>query len=175
MSRGVIAVRWVRLGRCGTSTEAPEEAHITGSNTTLCNWRSLARFDASTLPGTGRCPGRGVYSIFMHGRSRMTTDPCIPTMPGGSTSGFHQPDRLRVCQARSAVRCSASRMKDKLHPTETVMRRASAPCAYFLAYGWRNTLFSCAATFRDSDRRGLYVTASWMPHNNLKGHPTLQW
>ena len=27
----------------------------------------------------------------MHGRSRMTIDPYIPTMPGRSTSGFHQP------------------------------------------------------------------------------------
>ena len=30
-------------------------------------------------------------SQFVHGRSRMTIDPQIPTMPGRSTSGFHQP------------------------------------------------------------------------------------
>ena len=29
----------------------------------------------------------------MHGRSRMTIDPRIPTMLGRSTSGFHQPGR----------------------------------------------------------------------------------
>ena len=29
--------------------------------------------------------------IIMHGRSRMAIDPHIPTMPGRSMSGFHQP------------------------------------------------------------------------------------
>ncbi|CAM9135983.1 unnamed protein product [Laminaria digitata] len=29
----------------------------------------------------------------MHGRSRMTMDPRIPTMPGRSASGFHPPGR----------------------------------------------------------------------------------
>ena len=50
----------------------------------------------------------------MHGRSRMTRDPRIPTMLGRSTSGFHQPGRHCLHQARSAVRCSASRMKGDL-------------------------------------------------------------
>ena len=62
--------------------------------------------------------GGGTYSIFMNGRSRMTIPPCIPTMPGRSTSGFHRPGRHRLHQARSAVRCSASRMKGDLHPSE---------------------------------------------------------
>ena len=31
--------------------------------------------------------GGGVFFV-MHGRSRMTTDPRIPKMPGRSTSGF---------------------------------------------------------------------------------------
>ena len=47
----------------------------------------------------------------MHGRSRMTIDPCIPTMPGRSSSGFHRPGRHCLHQARSAGRCSASRME----------------------------------------------------------------
>ena len=47
----------------------------------------------------------------MHGRNRMTIDPRIPTMPVRRTSGFHQPGRPCLHQARSAVRCSASRMK----------------------------------------------------------------
>ena len=47
----------------------------------------------------------------MHGRSRTTIDPRIPPMPGRSTSGFHRPGRRCLHQARSAVRCSASRMK----------------------------------------------------------------
>ena len=59
---------------------------------------------------------------FVHGRSRMTMDPRIPSMPGRSTSGFHPPGRhcLNHClnQARSAVRCSASCMKGELHPSK---------------------------------------------------------
>ena len=34
--------------------------------------------------------------VFMHGRSRMTIDPRIPTMPGWSTSGFHRPGRRQT-------------------------------------------------------------------------------
>ena len=61
--------------------------------------------------------GRGVTQ-FVHGRSRMAIDPRIPTMPGRSTSGFHQLGTLCLHQARSAVRCSASRMKGGLHPSK---------------------------------------------------------
>ena len=39
-------------------------------------------------------------------------------MLGRSISGFHQPGRHCLHQARSAVRCSASRTKGKLHPTK---------------------------------------------------------
>ena len=53
----------------------------------------------------------GRVLMIMHGRSRVTVDPRIPTMPGRSTSGFHRPVRHRQHQARSAVRCSASRKK----------------------------------------------------------------
>ena len=56
--------------------------------------------------------------VLMHGRSRMTIDPRIPKMPGRSTSGFHRPGRPCLHQARSAVRCPASRMKGELHPTK---------------------------------------------------------
>ena len=55
---------------------------------------------------------------FVHGRSRMTVDPRIPTLPGRSTSGFSQPGRRCLHQARSAVRCSASRVKGGLHSSE---------------------------------------------------------
>ena len=60
----------------------------------------------------GRC------TQLVHSRSRMTIDPPIPTMPGRSTSGFHQPGRHCLHQARGAVRCSASRMKGGLHPSK---------------------------------------------------------
>ena len=37
----------------------------------------------------------GGVLIIMHGRSRMTIDSRIPTMPGRSPSGFHRPGRHR--------------------------------------------------------------------------------
>ena len=69
----------------------------------------------SSAPNLSMSWGGGTQ--FVHGRSRMTIDPRIPTMPGRSTSGFHQPGTHRLHQARSAVRCSASRMKGELHPS----------------------------------------------------------
>ena len=74
----------------------------------------------------GRAPDnmqlQGVYSVpgtqFVHGRSRMTIGPRFPTMPGRSTSGFHQPGRHCLHQARSAVRCSASRMNGGPRPSK---------------------------------------------------------
>ena len=65
----------------------------------------------------GKVEEGGVPDI-MHGHSRMTIDPRIPTMPRQSTSGFHRPGRQCMHQARRAVRCSASRMKGELHPTK---------------------------------------------------------
>ena len=62
--------------------------------------------------------GGGGCTQFVYGRSRITIDPRIPTMPGRSTSGFYQPGRQCLHQARSAVRCSASRMKGELHPSK---------------------------------------------------------
>ena len=55
---------------------------------------------------------------FVDGRSRMKMDPRIPTMPGRSMSGFHQPGRRCSQQTRSTVRCSASRMKGELHSSK---------------------------------------------------------
>ena len=60
--------------------------------------------------------------IIVHGRSRMTIDPRIPTMPGRSTSGFHLPGRHCLHQARSAVRSWASRMKGELRSTKNRFR-----------------------------------------------------
>ena len=61
---------------------------------------------------------RGVGGTHvMCGRSRITIDPHNPTMPKRSTSGFHGPERLRLHQAPSAVRCWASRMKGELQLT----------------------------------------------------------
>ena len=49
---------------------------------------------------SGGGEGGGGGTQFVHGRSRMTIDPRIPTMPGRSTSGFHQPDI--ACTKREA-------------------------------------------------------------------------
>ena len=62
--------------------------------------------------------GWGGVLKFVHVRSRMAIGSRIPTMPGRSTSGFHQPGRHCLHQARSAVRCLASRMKGELHPSK---------------------------------------------------------
>ena len=62
--------------------------------------------------------GGGGGTQFVHGRSRMTIYPRILTMPRRSTSGFHQPGRHCWHQARSAVRCCASRMRAEMHPSK---------------------------------------------------------
>ena len=70
--------------------------------------------------GGGERGGVGGWGCtqFAHGRSRLTIDPRIPIMPGWSTSGFHQPRRYCLHQARSAVRRLASRRKGELHPSK---------------------------------------------------------
>ena len=70
------------------------------------------------LTASGEEEGGEGGTQFVHGRSRTTIDPRIPTMPGRSTSAFHQPGRHCLHQARCAVRCSASRMKGELHPSK---------------------------------------------------------
>ena len=54
--------------------------------------------------------GGGALNI-MHGRSHVTIDPRILAMPGRGTPDFHRPGRHYLLQARSAVKCWASRMK----------------------------------------------------------------
>ena len=65
--------------------------------------------------GGGGILDRGDVLDLMHGCSRIPIDPGIPTMQG---SGFHRPDIYCLHQARSAVRCWASRMKGELHPSK---------------------------------------------------------
>ena len=60
--------------------------------------------------------GWGSLLDIMHVRSRMTIDLRIATMLGRGASGFHRPGRHCLHQARFAVRFSASRMEDELHP-----------------------------------------------------------
>ena len=76
-----------------------------------------ARLAEAIVAGDGGGMGVCVLNLCM-ARSRMTIDPRIPTMPGRSTSGCHQLGRHCLHQARSAVRCSASRMEGELHPSK---------------------------------------------------------
>ena len=75
---------------------------------------SASRMEEELNPTKSHSGGEGGCIQFVHGRSRMTIDPRIPTMPGRSTSGFHHPGRHCLRQARSAVGCSASCMKGEL-------------------------------------------------------------
>ena len=74
----------------------------------------------------GGVPYRRDVLDLMHGLSRMTIDPRIPTVPGRSMSGFHRLGRHRSHEARSAVSCPSSRMKGELHPIENRLRGGRA-------------------------------------------------
>ena len=72
--------------------------------------------------------GRGVL-ITIHGRSRMTMDPRIPTMPGTEHVGLSPTRQTSLAPSAKRREVSASRMKGELHPTENACE------ADFLAYG----------------------------------------
>ena len=88
---------------------------------------------------------------FVRGRSHMTIDPRIPTMLGRSTSGFHQPRRHGLHQARSAVRCTSSRMKRAKCILPRTTRYTDVGTLYLLSCFWMTApmshkLFSGVAT-----------------------------
>ena len=71
--------------------------HVPGINFTWYTTSDSPLCSVEWVGGVG-----GVYSfIIMHGCSRVTKDPRIPTMPGRSTSGFYRPGRHFLHQARS--------------------------------------------------------------------------
>ena len=82
--------------------------------------------------------GGGVYSIFIHGRSRTTIDRRIPAMPERSPSGLSP-----IRQALLAPSTKRREVFGESHEEwtasfqEPLVRRTSAPCAYFLAHGWQ--------------------------------------
>ena len=86
----------------------------TGSQVVSANINTSSLFKQETKRqwrGRGRGEGRrGVVTKPCVAVVRRTRDPRIPATSKRSTSGFHQPGRHRVHQARSAVRCSASRV-----------------------------------------------------------------
>ena len=71
------------------------------------------------------CTMGGGCTHVIHGRSRTTVDPRITTTPGRIASGFHGPGRHCLHQARSAVRCSAGRMKGLPPLCVVALRRSS--------------------------------------------------
>ena len=80
----------------------------------------------------------GGRTQFVHGRSCMTIYPCIPTMPRRSTSGFHQPGQtLLAPSAKRREVFGESHEGWTSSFQEPLVRRTSAPCAHFLAYGWQ--------------------------------------
>ena len=103
-------------GRWEIGMAAPGVAVPTGSRMyrVECKLEKCPRSNRNAEPGRGGGGGGGTQVV--RGRSRMTLDPRVPTMPGRSTSDFHQPGRYCLHQARSALRCSASRMTGELHP-----------------------------------------------------------
>ena len=119
----------------------------------------------------------GACTQSVHGRSCTIIDPCTPTVPGRSLSGFHQSGRHCLQQARSAVRCSASRMKGELHPSKNrpLVRPASAPCvAYGLQRPMSYLVFWCGHS-RDSNEWVLLciclVGASPCSHYAMRSFP----
>ena len=95
-------------------------------------WGGRGGGEVSRAGGRGGC----VCTQCVHGRSRKTIKPRIPTMPGRSMFGFHQPGRHCLHQARSAVRCSASRMKGELHPSESHARKTDFGVLCLLSCLW---------------------------------------
>ena len=64
------------------------------------------------------CKGGGGGTHIMRGRSLSDHK---PSHPYNAMSGFRRPGRRCLHQARSAVRCSASRMKSELHPAKNCL------------------------------------------------------
>ena len=55
------------------------------------NWTKIGSVVRFQNGGRGGGRGGRRRTQFVHGRSHMTIDPRIPTIPGRSTTGFHQP------------------------------------------------------------------------------------
>ena len=77
-----------------------------------------------------------MYSIFMHGRSRMTIDPRIFTNAGREHVGFSPTKQtLLAPSAKRREVFGESHEGPTASFQEPLVRRTSSPCAYFLAYG----------------------------------------
>ena len=134
---------WYHIGLCIPIIQCRDEA------------RRVFTDQATYIAGRGG----GGCTQFVHGHSRMIIDSLTSLLCRDGARRVFTNQRQIYClhQARSAVRCSASRMKGELHPSKNrkrlrmqrfgdiismllsmlihVVIRTSAPCAYFLAYG----------------------------------------
>ena len=92
----------------------------------------------------------------------MALDPRIATTLGRSTSGFHRPGRRCAHQARSAVRCRASRLRGG----SCLLRRTACEAEIF-AYGGQSNNWSVfwRGYFQRQQRVGLYLRTC-----SLRGH-----
>ena len=124
------------------------------SNTQSATRYDVARRDTAIAKGTNTKKNRSEkeegVTRAVHGRSRLTIDPRIPTMPGRSTPGFHRPRKYCLHQGRSAVRSWASRIKGELHPTTKPLLRRTFSHTVMTSSN-KLISFSGVATSRDSN------------------------
>ena len=116
----IACIAAVLKGALGVAPRKIDDGMCSVSSWQTGRGRHTVRTYAAVTKPNGRLKSRleilparagGWVLIIMHGRGGMTIDPRIPTIPGRSASGFHPPGRHHLHQARSAVRCWASRMK----------------------------------------------------------------
>ena len=121
----------------------------------------------------------------MHGRSRMTIDPRIPTMPGRSTSGFHQPGRHCLTKRPTVPGWSTSGFRNNIRAEEEqlpVVARTKQPeednCCFtdknntkkrkripaYTARGEGNKGANKKKTKRKDDSKSLLLSLSRSPH-----------
>ena len=128
-------------------------------------FRTVAlRFRIATLqqPASKATEGGGGGAQFVHGRSRMTIYPRIPTLPGRSTSGFHQSGRHCLHQARSYVRGGKVHCWGPYHCRVAHWghsRERPGPSVLLRSFKLSCTLFSKFARF-DSQRTGKATYSS---------------
>ena len=116
------------ISRPPAVTDSPPPQRVTSlsSSSSECHVLHCRLQPTPTEPIYNREGGR--LLDITHGRSRMTIDPRISTIPGRSSPGFHRPGRHCLHQVRSTVRCPASRMKGGMYLTKNRLRGG-------LAYG----------------------------------------
>lgn len=148
---------------CSRNGRTQSRTTNTGMTPALITWH------ATTNHGDGE--GGLSLHIWPYGRSRMITDPHIPSMPGRNKSSFHRSGRYRVHQARmrdSFVACVNHRQLtiQPLLRTNTVLtpKRETVNIWAFLRR-WGEVLFiavqlrSMTATHVGHVRGGLLTLA----------------